>query len=165
MLFIGNNLECGASKIICIRASETRINISHPWGILKEEVLCAKRLGYGGWVEKLGPVWPVFIDQLYWSAPADVLMGRQPRVLWGFLYTASFCLSLTASLFLSFLGLGQADFRLHMDDLEMLYALLWVFKRGSTVTKDRTKKEFIRVTIFPPYLSVPLTFLLYLLPS
>ncbi len=40
------------------------------------------------------------------------------------------------SLSLFFLSLGQADLWLHMDDLEMLYALLWVFKRGLTVTKD-----------------------------
>ncbi len=139
------------ADIICIRASETKINISHHWGILRDEVLCAKRLDYGGWAEKTRACTTHLYRSASWT-PADVVRGRQARVLRGFLSTASFSLSLTTSLSLFFLSLGQADLWLHTDDLEMLYALLWVFKRDPTVTKDETQ-EFIRVTIFPPYLT------------
>lgn len=135
-------------------ASETKVNISHHWGILRDEV---RLWGLG---KRNRACTTSFYRLAPWT-PADVVRGRQAGVLRGFLSTASFSLSLTTSLSLFFLSRGQADLWLHMDDLEMLYALLWVFKRGPTVTKDETQ-EFIRVPIiFPPLHSTTYTLTLF----
>lgn len=122
MLFIGINLENGAGSQYNNHLHQRFKSISlTSRGFLRDEFLCAKRLGYGGWAEKLGSVLATSLYRLAPWTSADFVRG-----LWGFFY----CLSLTTSLLFFFFCLGQADLWLHMDDLEMLYALLWEFKRG-----------------------------------
>lgn len=141
MLFIGINLENGAGSQYNNHLHQRLKSISlTSRGFLRDELLCAKRLGYGGWAEKLGSVLSTSLYRLAPWTSADFVKGW-----WGFFYH----ILLSVSYHLSFIFLLLSRTGRFMTPYGWPINVLCPFVG---IQKRSRLKEFISI---PTYLTPP----------